>query len=411
MWEETLPSHDNPSRGIKPLFLGLSRKVPGPELASRVPARDGPGGGVAAAARRVVDRDVLGAKDAARGGVGRGRGLAALVGEGAADGEVHQQEVGLGDGLLPGAGLDLAGQDLVVLHAVDEPGHLLPARAARAVHLERVRVEVGRARLARAGRLAAADALVLVAGAAGGGAAVQRGVDLVFAVDVLQDVELADHGPVSAMKVSSGRKGVVREREVCNLRVDAAECRSKCPEGRPVTQGLSDLGYAQASLDAHCTGVSDCCAGTIWGSRKGKGERELALTLAPGGREEVLALRLDAGRGPGLAVLDGRDLDVALAVELDVGRVFGVGLDLARAEVGGAARVAGARGEDPVLRLGQAARRALKVVAPGQREPVDGRDRRPDRRGGRGGEEGEEADAVGHGEFGKTGQDTEVMSR
>src|SRR5690606_12115579 len=93
------------------------------------------------------------------------------------------------------------------LLAVDVPAQLLDVPGA--VPLEAVGVEPGLAGLTGA-RAAAAQALGLVARAAGADVAVQHPVRLVLAVDVLHHVELADAGPVPVVPAVRRAQGPER---------------------------------------------------------------------------------------------------------------------------------------------------------------------------------------------------------
>ncbi len=136
------------------------------------------------------------------GGVGGGGRAGHAVREGPAHRQVEQQEVPVVGRVRPGGGVHLRGVDGVELLAVDIPVQRFRG-AVGAVELQRVGVESGLAGGVRA--VAGVPlALRLVARPAGVDAAVQHAPDLVDAVDVLHDVELADAGPVPVVAAVVG---------------------------------------------------------------------------------------------------------------------------------------------------------------------------------------------------------------
>src|ERR1700729_2539096 len=164
----------------------------------------GGGGGVrgAPAAGGFVDGDVPHAHPGA--GAGRAGGCGAVadsVGVGAAYGDVEDHEESVVDGRLPGGDGDLAFADGPFQVAVDVPAQLFGAGVGP-VHDDRVGVVSGLA--AAAGQQVAADAVGLVARAAGVHSAVEGVRDLAEGVDVLHDVEFADAGPVGGAHAAGG---------------------------------------------------------------------------------------------------------------------------------------------------------------------------------------------------------------
>src|SRR5690606_36393748 len=189
--------------------------------------------------------------------------------------------------------------DRVELLTVDVPAQLVGA----GIPLEAIGVEVALARRTRT-LGAVADALGLIARAALLHTAMQHAPRLVDAVDVLQDVELADGRPVPVIAP-----------------IRAAER----PERRPVAERLParDVGERDPRLD-----------------RQHAARRRL----------EVLALGRDAGRRPVARTVPARrDGQVAAAVELEVVRVGGVLLDLPGAPVVRATRITVTGVDDPVV--------------------------------------------------------------
>src|SRR5690606_25930607 len=162
-------------------------------------------------------------------GLGTGvRSAAEGVGEAAAHGDVQDDEVAVVRGVRPGRGVDLVGPDGVEVTVVEVEADLL--HTGRAVPLQPVGVESGLAGGALTGGRTA-DAAVLVAGAAGRGAAVHGGEHRVHALRVLHDVELADRGPVPPVAAVGG---------------------AQHPARRPVALGggAGDVRHLDAALDA-----------------------------------------------------------------------------------------------------------------------------------------------------------------
>ena len=137
-------------------------------------------------------------------GAGRAGGRGAVadsVGVDAAHGDVEDHEEPVIDGGLPGGDGDLVFADGPFQVAVDVPAQLLGAGVGP-VHDDRVGVVSGLA--AAAGQQVAADAVGLVARAAGVHSAVEGVRDLAEGVDVLHDVEFADAGPVGGAHAAGG---------------------------------------------------------------------------------------------------------------------------------------------------------------------------------------------------------------
>src|SRR5690606_19990166 len=184
--------HDRALVGVE--RLGLDRGVRVPLAAAgrwrRGWRRGRPAVTVAVPDRHVVDQHRV----AGLGGRGRGGEAGDPVREATADGHVQDDEVaGVAGHLRPRVRRQLALADAVVRLPVHIPAQLV--RGDAGVPLERVGVEIARARAARTGP-AVADAVELVAGSARGDSAVEYAPDLVEPVDVLHHVELATAGPV-----------------------------------------------------------------------------------------------------------------------------------------------------------------------------------------------------------------------
>src|SRR6266498_4301022 len=121
--------------------------------------------------------------------------------EGAAHGQVQDDEEAVVGGRGPGTGVDVGGAHGVEVDPVQVP--LEGLGAGRAVPLHRVGVEARLAGGPRAGDVVApADGLV--AGPARSDAAVERGPLPVHPLDVLHDVDLADARPVPPVAAVGG---------------------------------------------------------------------------------------------------------------------------------------------------------------------------------------------------------------
>src|SRR6201992_1022942 len=213
----------------------------------------------AAGAGGGVGRDVLHAhRPAGRGGTRGRRAVADAVRVAAAHGQVEDDRHVVVERGLPGGGADLGLGDLEVLVAVQVEGDRL-VRGVGAVLDHRVGVVAGLA--ARAGAQAAADAVGLVARAAGVGTAVHGAGQLGQGVDVFHDVDLAVFRPLA---------------------------RPEHPEGRPVTDAAARVGLLDRGGD---------------------------LELAAGRGADVGRAGLDSAGGPVAAGAVGRDVQVAVPVQ------------------------------------------------------------------------------------------------
>ena len=178
---------------------------------------------------------------------------------------------------------------------------------------------------AGAGLLAAAESGGFVARPAGGGAAVQGAPHRAAPVDVLEDVDLADAGPVRG--------------------TDRAGRLAEHPERRPV-------------------------AGAVGGGDVRLLDRGLDPQDAAGRGGEVGALGLDPAGGPVAGLVTHRgDGKVTGAVQGDVGGAVRHRLDLAGAPVRGPAGVAVTGGVEPARGVDAGTCGAGEVVAPHRGEP------------------------------------------
>lgn len=113
-----------------------------------------------------------------------------------------------------------------------------------------------------------------------------------------------------------------------------------------------------------CGPVSDAIAANV-----GQIEARLDPHRAPGTRNKVVTLRLNASRGPSSGgALDSCNLEGTIAVQLQIVGTARISLNLPCSPVGRTSWVACARVNDPVGSTGKAVGGANEVVTPGQRK-------------------------------------------
>src|SRR5579883_2044101 len=150
------------------------------------------------------------------------------------------------------------------------------------------------------GSQAAGQASILVAGTSRGASAVESSVFRAARIDILQNIHLTDAGPVLIV---------------------AAILRAHRAESRPVAQAVGGIRL----LDRGC---------------------DLQHTASRG--REITALRLNAPGGPGTVRIDRGNIQVIIAIEIDIAGRVAHRLDLAGAPVRRAARIACPGILDPV---------------------------------------------------------------